>query len=114
MLTKLSPSDQIGNAISRATNLLYFPSVDPPENTTISNNTIDVEEGMSPPRVACSGDGHPPLKYKWFRETAFLQEGSGLQINKNMTRKDDGVYECLSWNPHGNQTATMRINVLCK
>lgn len=97
-------------------NYFYFIhfKLDPPENTTISNTTIDVEEGLSPPRVSCSGDGHPPLKYKWYRKSEFLQEGSGLQINKNMTRKDDGVYECLSWNPHGNQTATMRINVLCK
>lgn len=31
-----------------------------------------------------------------------------------MTREDDGDYECISVNKHGNHSAVTRMNVLCK
>lgn len=87
---------------------------DPPENTTISHAEIDVEEGQSPPRVSCTGNAYPPLQYQWVRNGEVKSDGPILHIYEPMKREDDGMYECVSKNKHGNQTAMMRINILCK
>lgn len=88
--------------------------IDPPENTTVSNSTIDVIEGDSPPRIACTGNAYPPLQYQWFRNATVKSDGPILHIYKPMTRDDAGTYECVSRNKHGTQSATMEINILCK
>lgn len=88
--------------------------LDPPENTTISNVTIDVEEGMSPPRISCAGNAYPPLQYQWLRNGDVKSDGPILHIYEAMTRADNGTYECISRNKHGNQSVTMTINILCK
>lgn len=100
-------------------NQLFFiskqnASTDPPENTTISHDIIDVEEGQSPPRVSCSGNAYPPLQYQWIRNDQVKSDGPILHIYEPLKREDDGIYECISKNKHGNQTAQMRINILCK
>lgn len=116
--------------------IFHFPQnafTDPPENTTISHDvlhrhhhdgdsqplsstlpTIDVEEGQSPPRVSCSGNAYPPLQYQWLRNDQVKSDGPILHIYEPLKREDDGIYECISKNKHGNQTAQMRINILCK
>lgn len=88
--------------------------IDPPENTTISNETVEVEEGKIPPRISCLGNGYPKLQYQWLRNGTVKSEGSILQIYKPMTRDDAGTYECVSRNKHGNQIVAMNISILCK
>lgn len=89
--------------------------VDPPENTTVSNATIDVVEGQPPARVTCAGTAYPPLQYHWYRkgQSTPIADTAGLQLYEGMTRADDGDYTCVSTNKHGNQTATMKMNILC-
>lgn len=88
--------------------------IDPPENTTVSNTTVDVIEGTSPPRITCNGNAYPPLQYQWFRNGTVKSEGPILHIYKAMTRDDAGTYECVSRNKHGTQKASIEINILCK
>ncbi|XP_031616824.1 hemicentin-1 isoform X2 [Contarinia nasturtii] len=85
----------------------------PPENTTVSNVTVDVIEGNSPPRITCAGNAYPPLQYQWIRNGTVI-DGSLLQIHKPMTREDAGIYECVSRNKHGTQSASIEINILYK
>lgn len=80
----------------------------------MSNVTIDVEEGMSPPRISCAGNAYPPLQYQWLRNGDIRSEGPILHIYEAMTRADNGTYECISRNKHGNQSVSMTINILCE
>lgn len=91
-----------------------FEIVDPPENTTVSNATVDVIEGDSPPRITCTGNAYPPLQYQWLRNGTVKSDGPILHIYKPMTRDDAGIYECISRNKHGTQSASMEINILCR
>jgi hypothetical protein len=36
-----------------------FCSPDPPENVTVSENVVNVEEGKAPPRISCNAQAHP-------------------------------------------------------
>lgn len=91
-----------------------FEISDPPENTTVSNSTVDVIEGDSPPRITCSGNAYPPLQYQWLRNGTVKCDGPILHIYKSMTRDDAGIYECVSRNKHGTQSASIEINILCR
>ncbi|XP_037031705.1 hemicentin-2 isoform X7 [Bradysia coprophila] len=86
----------------------------PPENTTITNSTINVEEGLQPPRVSCSAKAYPEPYYEWRRKDVTIAKGSVLYIFRNMTKEDDGDYHCISFNKHGNHSAVTRMNVLYK
>lgn len=91
-----------------------FEISDPPENTTVSNSTVDVIEGDSPPRLTCSGNAYPPLQYQWLRNGTVKSDGPILHIYKSMNRDDAGIYECVSRNKHGTQSASIEINILCR
>ncbi|KAJ6649403.1 Hemicentin-1 [Pseudolycoriella hygida] len=78
----------------------YFGVEYPPENTTISNSTINVEEGLQPPRVSCSAKAYPEPYYEWRRKDEIIVKGSVLFIYRNMTREDDGDYTCISDKPN--------------
>lgn len=88
---------------------------DPPENTTVSNGTIDVVEGQPPPRVTCSGTAYPPLQYHWYRENNLtpIADTAALQLYTVINRFNATDYTCVSSNKHGNQTATLKMNILC-
>lgn len=88
--------------------------LDPPENTTISNQTISVEEGLQPPRVSCSAKAYPEPSYEWHRLKQVIAKGNVLYMYRNMTKADDGPYVCTSFNKHGRHTAEIHVNVLCK
>lgn len=95
--------------------IISFETLDPPENTTVTNTTVDVNEGDSPRFLSeCTGNAYPPLQYQWHHNGTVKSEGPKLHIYKPMTRDDAGVYECVSRNKHGTQTASMQINILCK
>lgn len=95
---------------------LFFVHVhiDPPENTTISNTTIEIVEDIILPKIACHGNGYPKLQYQWLYNGTVISDGSNLHMYNKMTRKDAGTYECVSRNKHGTQIVTMNISVLCK
>lgn len=87
---------------------------DPPENTIISNSTINVVEGLQPPRVTCSARANPEATFEWRRKDRLISRHSVLIISHNVTRSDDGPYICDSFNKHGTHTAMMHMNVMCK
>lgn len=88
--------------------------IDPPENTAISNAVVDVEQGSHPPRVSCSAKAYPEPSYEWRRNGQVIAKGNVLYIFRNMSIEDDGLYECVAFNKHGNTSAQMHMNVLCK
>lgn len=69
---------------------------------------------MQPPRVSCSAKAYPEPSYEWRRKGVTLAKGNVLYIYRNMTLADDGPYECISFNKHGNHSTTTHMNVLCK
>lgn len=91
-----------------------IPPTVPPENTQISNATINVEEGMQPPRVTCSSRANPEATYEWKRLDKVIGRQSVLMVTRNVTREDNGNYFCTASNKHGvHQTSTI-MNVQCK
>lgn len=68
---------------------------------------------MQPPRVSCSAKAYPEPSYEWRRNGEAIAKGSVLYIYRNMTKADDGSYECVSFNKHGNHSSFTHMNVLC-
>lgn len=87
---------------------------DPPENTTLSNGSVNVELGAQPPRVSCSSKAYPEPSYEWRRYGRVIAKGNVLYIFRNMTVDDAGAYECVAFNKHGNSSAAVHVNVLCR
>lgn len=84
-------------------------------NTTISNSTIDVEEGEQPSRITCSSKAYPEPTYEWRRNDKAFAKGHVLQINQNVTRAENGVnFECIATNKYGQNAAQSTLNVMCK
>lgn len=88
--------------------------IDPPENTTISNTTIEIVEDNLIPKISCHGNGYPKLQYQWIRNGMVISDGSNLHLYSKMTRKDAGIYECVSRNKHGTQAVQMNVSISCK
>lgn len=84
-------------------------------NTTISNSTIDVEEGQQPARITCSSKAYPEPTYEWRRNDKFFAKGSVLHITHNVTRAENGAdFECIASNKYGQNAAKSDLNVMCK
>lgn len=84
-------------------------------NTTISNSTIDVEEGQQPSRIICSSKANPEPTYEWRRNDKVYAKGNVLQITHNVTREENGVkIECIASNKYGQNSAESTLNVMCK
>lgn len=98
--------------------IIIFVSIkfitDPPENTTISNSTIEIVEDSLIPKISCSGNGYPKLRYQWIRNGSVVSEDSNLNLYNKTTRTDAGIYECVSRNKHGTQVVAMNVSISCK
>lgn len=88
-------------------------SIDPPENTTISNTTIEIVEDSLMQKISCHGNGYPKLQYQWIRNGTVIRDGANLQLYNKMKREDAGSYECVSRNKHGTQIVAMNVSILC-
>ncbi|GAB0099475.1 Immunoglobulin [Sergentomyia squamirostris] len=105
----VSSNNSIGGGVRSAT---YFGVEYPPENTTVSNTEISVEEGHQPQRILCSAKAYPEPTYEWRRSGAVIAKGNALIVNRGMQRSDSGPYTCISFNRHGNHSAEAIMNVL--
>lgn len=90
------------------------PPPDPPENTLISNGTINVVEGLQPPRVTCSARANPEATYEWRRNNQVISKQSVLTVTHDVTRADDGIYFCDAINKYGRHTTSTHMNVQCE
>lgn len=93
---------------------VVFDGAVPPENTQISNVTINVEEGMQPPRVTCASRANPEATYEWTRKEIVIGKQSVLIVTRNVTREDDGSYFCVASNKHGAHQTSTHMNVQCE
>ncbi|XP_055692645.1 hemicentin-1 isoform X4 [Lutzomyia longipalpis] len=105
----VSSNNSVGGGVRSAT---YFGVEYPPENTTVSNVEISVEEGHQPQRILCSAKAYPEPTYEWRRLGNVIAKGNALIVNKAMQRSDSGPYTCISFNRHGNHSAETVLNVL--
>ncbi|XP_055703741.1 hemicentin-2 isoform X7 [Phlebotomus papatasi] len=105
----VSSNNSVGVGVRSAT---YFGVEYPPENTTVSNAEISVEEGHQPQRILCSAKAYPEPTYEWRRLGQVIAKGNALIVNKAMLRLDSGPYTCISFNRHGNHSAETIMNVL--
>ncbi|XP_059622571.1 hemicentin-2-like isoform X2 [Phlebotomus argentipes] len=104
-----SSNNSVGGGVRSAT---YFGVEYPPENTTVSNVEITVEEGHQPQRILCSAKAYPEPTYEWRRQGQVIAKGNALIVNRGMHRSDSGLYTCISFNRHGNHSAEASMNVL--
>lgn len=75
---------------------------------------VNVELGSHPPRVSCSAKAYPEPSYEWRRQNEVIAKGNILYIFRNLTISDNGGYECVAFNKHGQQSVSLHMNVLCK
>ncbi|KAL1401074.1 hypothetical protein pipiens_006909 [Culex pipiens pipiens] len=89
----------------------YFGVEYPPENTSLSNAAISVEEGKIPPRIVCSSRAYPEPAFYWTRNGETIVKGSALVVNSVLGRDDAGVYTCVAFNKHGNHSTDAVIDI---
>ncbi|XP_065720778.2 hemicentin-1 isoform X13 [Drosophila suzukii] len=107
----VSTGNTVGASIRSRT---YFGIEYAPENITVSENIVFVQEDTIPGRVICKSRANPEPSYKWFFKNETIANGNALIINKAMERKDNGTYTCLAYNKHGTSIAETVIEVQFK
>ncbi|XP_039230059.1 uncharacterized protein LOC6540104 isoform X14 [Drosophila yakuba] len=109
--TCVSTGNTVGGSIRSRT---YFGIEYAPENTTVSEKIVYVQEGTIPGRVICKSRANPEPSYDWIFKNQTIANGNALIINTPMTRNDNGTYTCLAYNKHGNSIAKTIIEVQFK
>nr|XP_036226719.1 uncharacterized protein LOC106618396 isoform X5 [Bactrocera oleae]XP_036226720.1 uncharacterized protein LOC106618396 isoform X5 [Bactrocera oleae] len=109
--TCVSTGNTVGPGIKSAT---YFSIEYAPENSTVSEEKVSVQEGTIPGRVICNAKANPSAHYSWYFNNTKLGQDQALIINKPMTRNDSGVYTCVASNKHGKSPAETIIDVQFK
>nr|NP_001246891.1 neuromusculin, isoform F [Drosophila melanogaster]AFH04562.1 neuromusculin, isoform F [Drosophila melanogaster]AHA95700.1 FI21256p1 [Drosophila melanogaster] len=107
----VSTGNIVGGSIRSRT---YFGIEYAPENTTVSENIVYVQEDTIPGRVICKSRANPEPSYKWIFKNETIANGNALIINTAMNRNDDGTYTCLAYNKHGSSIAKTVIKVQFK
>ncbi|XP_055381652.1 putative uncharacterized protein DDB_G0282133 isoform X8 [Condylostylus longicornis] len=107
----VASENEVGAGVRSAT---YFSIEYPPENTTVSNEIVNVTENTIPARVLCNSKANPEPSYEWTLEEKSLAQGNALIINKPMLRNESGHYKCIAFNKHGSSEATTFVNVQYK
>ncbi|XP_041564226.1 uncharacterized protein LOC108136874 isoform X9 [Drosophila elegans] len=106
--TCVSTGNTVGPSIRSRT---YFGIEYAPDNTTVSENIVYVQEDRIPGPVICKSRANPEPSYKWFFKNETIANGNALIINNAMKRTDNGTYTCLAYNKHGSSTAETVIKV---
>ncbi|KAG5680757.1 hypothetical protein PVAND_010244 [Polypedilum vanderplanki] len=85
----------------------------PPENVTVTQQEVKVNEGKIPARVTCSASAYPGPKYYWKRwETnEVIVNNSVLTFPNGLNRTDKGIYACIVENKHGSNVANITMNI---
>lgn len=95
--------------------LFNLPFPDPPEEVKVWPEIVKVPELKRPDPVKCFGKGHPTLNYEWRKNltTEVLSPTEDLNLPP-LKRDESGRYICIASNKHGNKTAEVFFDVLCK
>ncbi|KAM7357581.1 neuromusculin isoform 3-T4 [Cochliomyia hominivorax] len=109
--TCVSTGNTVGPGIKSFT---YFGIEYAPDNTTVSEEVVYVQEDTIPGRVICKSRANPEPSYEWHFNNKTVVLGNALIINKPMTRNDTGRYTCVAWNKHGNTSVDTFIDVQYK
>lgn len=86
----------------------------PPEEVITSQTVIEVEEGESVEAVVCAADASPVADFVWEFGSEVLAKQDTLQFENPIQRNQGGDYYCHASNKHGQQSASLSINVLFK
>ncbi|KPU79112.1 uncharacterized protein Dana_GF11010, isoform T [Drosophila ananassae] len=109
--TCLSTSNSVGPSVKSTT---YFSIEYSPINTTVSEENVYVEEGTIPARILCKARANPEPSYKWIFKNETIANGNTLIFDSGLHRNENGIYTCMAYNKHGNNTANSIINVQFK
>ncbi|XP_044314289.1 uncharacterized protein LOC108040062 isoform X9 [Drosophila rhopaloa] len=109
--TCVSTNNTVGSSIRSRT---YFGIEYAPDNTTVSENIVYVQEDTIPGRVICKSRANPEPSYIWLFKNKTIANGNALIINTAMKRNDNGTYTCFAYNKHGSSIAETVIKVQFK
>ncbi|XP_077283214.1 hemicentin-1-like [Arctopsyche grandis] len=98
----------------------------PPENMTVSNKIVSVNEDEIPEKITCSAKGKPEPTYIWKRyisgndneneniqnQEEILSQSHTLLLEKGVKRSDSGDIVCEAQNVHGKIETTINLNVM--
>ncbi|XP_067643045.1 uncharacterized protein nrm isoform X2 [Eurosta solidaginis] len=109
--TCVSTGNTVGPGIKSST---YFSIEYAPENSTVSEEVVYVQEGTISGRVICNAKANPSAHYNWIFNNTKLGQDQALIINTPMTRNHTGIYTCVASNKHGKSMAETFIDVQFK
>ena len=89
-----------------------FICVDPPHNVSVTEETVEVEEGEMMEAVMCEAEGAPRPSLYWTRAGEVVAEGDTLKFPEAVSRSDAGEYMCHAANKHGEVTTSVAVSVL--
>ena len=88
----------------------------------ITSRSIDLSSRDS---IRCEATAEPKARYVWLKDGVKITpemerfsvvedgDGSRLEINE-AAKEDDGMYQCIAINEHGNLFSSAKITVVCK
>ena len=85
---------------------------DPPENLSLTEDWLEVEEGEELEPVICAGSGSPPLSFYWTLREEVVAEGDTLTFPQPLERDQAGQYFCHGANKHQESLASLSLSVL--
>ncbi|EDV97314.1 GH16788 [Drosophila grimshawi] len=100
------------NAVGPTVNSTTYLSIEyAPENISVSENVVYVQEHHIPGRVICKSQANPEPSYEWLYPNKSVTIGNTLIINDPIKRNDTGIYRCRAFNKHGDRTTETVIDV---
>ncbi|XP_060661001.1 uncharacterized protein LOC132794519 isoform X3 [Drosophila nasuta] len=100
------------NAVGPTVNSTTYLSIEyAPDDISVSESTVYVQEHHIPGRVICKSQANPEPSYEWLYPNKTVTMGNTLIINDPIKRNDTGIYTCRAFNKHGDRTTETRIDV---
>ncbi|XP_070064173.1 uncharacterized protein nrm isoform X6 [Drosophila virilis] len=100
------------NAVGPTVNSTTYLSIEyAPNNISVSENIVYVQEHHIPGRVICKSQANPEPSYEWLYPNQTVTMGNTLIINDPIKRNDTGIYRCRARNKHGDRIAETLIDV---
>ncbi|ALC44604.1 nrm [Drosophila busckii] len=100
------------NAAGPTVNSTTYLSIEyAPDDITVSETLVHVEEHNQPGRVICKSQANPAPQYEWILPNHTVILGNTLSINDPIKRNETGIYKCRAFNKHGDRTADTMIDV---
>jgi len=106
-----STGNDFGPSVSSSTNLNIEYS---PQNMNVSVENLEIEEDEEMESILCWAEAFPGPSYYWTLNNEVVAEGDSLKFPNPIKRSNAGEYLCHAANKHGEEVASVAVQVLYK